>query len=105
MLPNYSDNPRKFYDVLETLTSDQLKMEWQETTEKDYWYMLECVPPKRMNSSCFMVGECSTHGVAGAIYETFIQIGDKFWRRPCELSGWNPVGYMKEIRELVTVTD
>jgi len=102
MLPKYSDNPRKYYYVLETLTADQLKKEWQETTEKDYWDMLGCLPPIRMNNNAFMVGECMTHTKDGAIYEAFIGVKGKYWKRPALLSSWNPLEYRKEIQELVT---
>jgi hypothetical protein len=100
MLPNYADNPSKYYDVLETLTPDQLKREWKQTTEEVYNNMLGCVPPIRMAGNAFMVGECMTYSKGGAIYDLFIGINRRYYRRPALLSSWNPAEYMKEIREL-----
>jgi hypothetical protein len=100
MLPNYADNPSKYYDVLETLTPDQLKREWKQATKEDYWHMLECLPPIRMAGNAFMVGECMTFSKDGAIYDLFIEINGRYYRRPALLSSWNSAEYMKEIREL-----
>jgi hypothetical protein len=98
MLPNYSDNPRKYYDILETLTADQLKSEWKETTKDDYFAMLECLPPIRWTHKSFMVGECVTHSPAGSIYEAFTIVNKKYYKRPAPLSGFDDLAYHNEIR-------
>ena len=105
MLPNYNDDPRRFYDILETLTSDQLKREWKQATQEVYYNMLGCVPPIRMAGNAFMVGECMTYSKDGAIYDLFIEINKRYYRRPALLSSWNPAEYMKEIRELESWID
>jgi len=57
MLPKYEDNPRAYYDALKELTPEQLTKEWQEIDQKEYYYLLECLPPKKFDGVTFMVNE------------------------------------------------
>lgn len=100
MLPNYSDNPLKYYEVLNTLTPDQLKQEWKQTSEEEFHRMLNILPPIRFVTGAFMVGEQMTHNENGRIYQAFIKVGDQYWQRPAYLHTFNPIEYRKEIREL-----
>lgn len=55
---------------------------WIETTEKMYWYCLECVPPRRQWHDRFLVGEPSRHNDEGAeVHTCFKQVGDKFFAK------------------------
>jgi hypothetical protein len=55
---------------------------WIETTEKMYWDMLECLPPKRMESRKFLVGEADHHNEQGeAVFACFKKVGVKFFSR------------------------
>lgn len=50
---------------------------WVQTTEKMYWNMLECVPPRAMNDEGFLVGEaeCET-GDGQSVYACFVKHGN-----------------------------
>ena len=101
MLPNYSNDPLKYFDVLYSLTLEQLKQEWKPTNQREYYRMLEVLPPIRYKDSCFMVGECMTHTNEGAIYQTFIKVGDQYWTRPAYLHTFSPSNYREEIKKRI----
>ncbi len=50
-----------------------------ETTEEQFFYGLECLPPKRWktegNKEVFFMGECYT----ADLYRAFVRIGDKYY--------------------------
>ena len=100
MLPNYDDNPMNFYNVLRKLSADQLKSEWLRTSEEDYYQMLECLPPIRWTGKCFMVGECMTSTRDGDIYECFIQVNNKYYKRPALIDTFSPSDYLAEIASI-----
>jgi hypothetical protein len=55
---------------------------WIETTEEMHWDMLECLPPKRMESRKFLVGEADHHNEQGeAVFACFKKVGVKFFAR------------------------
>jgi hypothetical protein len=55
---------------------------WVLTTEKMYWEMLECVPPRAQSKRAFLVGEPLRHNSQGeAIHSCFRQVGDEFHAR------------------------
>lgn len=89
-LPNYHDDPHKYYQVLKRLTPDELTREWREITSRDYDYLLDCVPPRAINTSAFMVGECMTHTDHGPIYEVCVCItcgaSRRYFARPAHLA-------------------
>lgn len=58
--------------------------EWIETTEKMYWDMLGVLPPVRMDSRKFLVGEADSHNAQGeAVYACFKKQGERFYARYC----------------------
>ena len=63
---------------------------WEETTESRYWEMLEVLPPEKMLSGAFLVGEPMDHdaGSGKPRFEAFRQDGEKFYKasRPMTLS-------------------
>jgi len=55
---------------------------WIPTTEKMYWDMLECVPPRKQSRNAFLVGEPLRHNENGeAVHACFRQLGDEFHAR------------------------
>lgn len=58
---------------------DAAPAEWIETTERMYFEMLECVPPRAMRHDSFLVGEPKTHNERGeAVHACFSRIGVTF---------------------------
>jgi len=62
-------------------------MNWKETTEKQYWYALEVLPPAYMGKSGgFLMGEPSDHatctitGLVRARYEGYAELGEGNYR-------------------------
>jgi hypothetical protein len=100
MLPNYSNDPLKFYDVLKSLTPDQLTKEWQPVSEEQYQEMRDVLPPIRYSNNCFLVGEPMTHTDQGVIYEAFVKIDDRHYKRPAYLHTFSPDNYRQEIAGL-----
>ena len=55
---------------------------WIETTEKMFWDMLECLPPKRMDSQKFLVGEADhDNGRGEAVFACFRRVGSRVFAR------------------------
>jgi hypothetical protein len=90
----------KYYEILDTLTAEQMRQCWQETDEKTYWDLLECVPPLHHGPNGFMVGECSTHTDAGAIYDVFVDYAGRFFWRPCPRHEWDEFQFVQQIKKL-----
>jgi hypothetical protein len=103
-LPDYHKDPRRYYDVLKSLTPDELRQEWKEITARDFDYFLGCVPPLRLRSSSFLVGECATHGERGPIHDACvcITVGSirRYFKRPAYLFDRDREDYAAEIRKL-----
>ena len=103
-LPKYSDDPQKYYAVLKSLSPDELRQEWREIDVKEFDWLLCCVPPVRINSSSFMVGEPATHGSRGPIHDVCVCITEgkhkRYFIRPAYLVDWKRDNYAAEIREL-----
>ena len=70
---------------------------WEEIDEQKFNWFLECVPPLRMSSNAFLVGECYTHTNEGAMYRACIEIKGKFYSKIVSVSGWNPSVYVNQI--------
>lgn len=55
---------------------------WIETTEKMYWNMLECVPPRAQLGDRFLVGEALRHDAEGkAVHSCFKEVGSQFFAK------------------------
>lgn len=55
---------------------------WIPTTEKMYWEMLECLPPRAMTQNAFLVGEplrSNEHGES--VYSCFTRTGENYRAR------------------------
>ncbi len=90
------------YETMQKMTEAQLAQTWREDcTEKDYEYMLECLPPRAWKDTAFLVGECLTHGIEGAIYDAFIEIDGLYYQRPAYVKHFNPATYREEIIEML----
>jgi hypothetical protein len=86
------------YRKLSKSTAEELSQApWIETTEEDYYDMLGAVPPVRMQAGAFMVGECLTHGEAGAIYEAFVSLKKRYFRRPAPIQSFDPQEFKIQI--------
>ena len=100
-LPDYSKNPQAYYAVLKTLTREQLRQEWEEITARDFDWFLCCVPPARLNSSAFVIGECATHGDRGPIHDVCVCITvgteKRYYKRPMYLIDWGKENFTEEI--------
>jgi hypothetical protein len=65
------------WDAMETNLND-----WIPTTEKMYWDMLECVPPRAMIWRAFLVGEAHSDNAEGhSLYACFKKLGDEYFAR------------------------
>jgi hypothetical protein len=94
------DEILKYYDELKTSTSAQLVARgWTEISLADYYYFLECVPPLTMKDNAFVVGECITHGLTGAIYDTCLQVSERYFMRPTPIKEFSPAKYTAEIQK------
>lgn len=102
MLEQFSPSTMEYYDAIKGMSPDTLKTEWQEITLDQYWYLMECVPPRCMKSHAFMVGECMTHTVHGPVYEAVTCVttddGARYFSRPAHLHTFDPKAYAAEIR-------
>ena len=97
-LPEYSKDPLKYFEVLKQLSRDDLKKQWRQVTEDEYYRMLEVLPPARMKHNAFMVGEPMTHSLNGIYYGAYIKLSNgTFWHRPALLHKFNPSAYAQEI--------
>lgn len=89
------------YDTMGKMTEEQLAQTWREDcTAEDYENMLECLPPKRWKDDAFLVGECLTHGIEGAIYDAFMELDGQYFQRPAYLKHFDPQKYAEQIRQL-----
>ena len=63
---------------------------WVETNEAMYWAMLECLPPRKMSSNAFLVGEPLRHNGRGAVHACFLRVGGVYWAKNlnvCDFAG------------------
>ena len=97
MLPNYEDDPIKFYNVLKSLSPEELTQVWQPITEEKFNWMLDVLPPIRYKNGCYMVGEPMTHTEHGVIYQACLKVKDSFYSRPAYLHTFDPENYRKEL--------
>lgn len=89
------------FETMQQMTETQLAETWREDcTEADYYSMLECLPPKAWKDDAFLVGECLTYGIEGAIYDAFIEIDDLYYQRPAYLKHFNPENYVQQIKKI-----
>lgn len=67
-----------FADVAKRMNTP---IEWTETTEKEYWEMLEVLPPAAMMLGCFLVGEpCDHHSGNGQPrFQGYLKRGEKYF--------------------------
>jgi hypothetical protein len=104
LLPPYHDNPRKYYDILKTLTPEQLRQEWREITIEEWEYYLGVVPPRGYNGHSFYVGECATYGTHGPIHDlcarVTIQGRERYFIRPAFLVLRAREDFEQEIKSL-----
>lgn len=102
MLEKYDPSTVEYYEAIKAMKPEELRREWQEITLENYWYWMECVPPRAMKGHAFLVGECMTHTKDGAIYQavTCVLIDDEahYYTRPALLQSFNPETYAEEIR-------
>jgi len=82
-----------YYQKLSGMTPVEMSGLWQEETADEYSEMMDVLPPIRMDGGAFMVGECVTHGLAGAIYDVHVHVGGRFFWRPAPLGSWDPLRY------------
>lgn len=107
-LPDYSENPSKYYEILRQLLPEDLKSEWVEVTRTNFDEMLDVLPPVQIRFmpgvGGFMVGECLTHSDLNQqpIYEAFVRILEegvlRYFSRPAFLLSFNLTEYEAEIR-------
>jgi hypothetical protein len=65
------------WDAMEANPSD-----WIPTTEKMYWDMLECVPPRAMTRQAFLVGEAHSDNAEGCpFYACFRKVSEQYFAR------------------------
>jgi hypothetical protein len=94
----YRLHDEAYYDEISAMTEEKLSALWEET---DFWrfnYMLEVLPPIRKAEKAFMVGECVTLGLTGALYDAYVTVDNRFFWRPGYIQKFNPITYTKEIR-------
>ena len=68
---------------------------WVEVSEGFYWQALEVLPPIKFNGRRFMVGEPWLHNEKGAVHAGFVQIGERYFARNC-----NVVDFVRLVSEL-----
>jgi Protein of unknown function (DUF1419) len=102
MLEKLNPATIEYYEAIRTLSPEELTHEWQEIELDQYWYLMECVPPKAMKGATFLVGECVTHHEKGAIYEAVTSIitddEARYFSRPALFQTFNSEAYTAEIR-------
>jgi len=65
------------WDAMEANPSD-----WIPTTEKMYWDMLECVPPRAMTRQAILVGEAHSDNAEGyPLYACFRKVSEQYFAR------------------------
>jgi hypothetical protein len=103
-LPPYHKDPRKYYDVLQTLTPEELRQEWKEITLERFEYYLGCVPPHHYNGHSFYVGEAATHGEYGPIHDLCVRVSincrTRYFMRPAYIVFRSRENYEQEINTL-----
>lgn len=103
MLEKFSPSDVAYYDAINSLSPEQLAREWREITLDQFYYLLECLPPKVWKDNAFMVGECMTHHQRGAIYEAVAQVDERYFARPALLQSFNPATYTQEIQKQFSI--
>ena len=56
-----------------------MKNEKEEITKKEYWEMMEVLPPKIMTNKGFLIGEPTTHTKKGALYGYYYKENGKYY--------------------------
>jgi len=56
-------------------------VEWTETTEENYWYALECLPPAKMAAGNFLVGEPYDHSAGNGLprFQMYRKSGNRYY--------------------------
>ena len=96
------DNSQWVYDGMYGATWNWMEHNnlWTETNEETYWEQLGCVPPIRMDSNSFMVGEANSYDDAGYLeYSAFVCIGDRYFCKICSIKTYDLGVYKQEIRK------
>jgi hypothetical protein len=96
---DFPTDTRRYYDQLKKASRQDLMKQWTRISKKDYWYMLEAVPPIRNDFPAFAVGEAITTGVAGTLYDVCTKVGRYYYMRPCPLVDFIPSRFAKEIKD------
>lgn len=81
--PEYAGAVLMLFDdfVAEKAARQHTPIEWIETTEKNYYEMLGCLPPAMMLDSAFLVGEPYDHDASNGQprFQGFRANDDKYW--------------------------
>ena len=87
-----------YFESLTKMSEQELVDTWHEVTEQDYYYMLECVPPRAMQGGAFACGETMTHHpTLGPLHECGTIVGDRYYLRVAPVLKFNPRAYAAEI--------
>ena len=68
------------YDAIHT-HRDTNPDKWQEVDEDFYNEMMCCMPPRSLENSRFMVGECSCHRERGAMYTALACVAGRYFAK------------------------
>ena len=65
---------------------------WIPTTEKMFWEMLECVPPRAQTRRAFLVGEAlHDNGEGYPVYSCFKRMGDEYHAKNMTLAEFKEI--------------
>ena len=60
---------------------DSVVYKWKRTSEKDYWYFLEVLPPENFNGTSFYMCECQEYNM----YHYYTKYKGKYYTCLCEI--------------------
>lgn len=74
------EQPKEWAELWEAMKGEPSP--WVLTTDRQYWAMLEVLPPEAMHGTGFLVGEATRHNANGeAVYAMFCRVGDEYQAR------------------------
>uniref|UniRef100_A0A6M3LFT3 Uncharacterized protein n=1 Tax=viral metagenome TaxID=1070528 RepID=A0A6M3LFT3_9ZZZZ len=72
---------------------------WREVGEEIFYDQMECVPPAKMSSITFAVGEAWKSDKTGIVHAMFCKTDGRFFARHDYLANFNPIAYREQIRK------
>lgn len=94
-----TENRLEVYKKIKAMTEAQLVETWQEITDKQFWWYIECVIPARWDLPAVASGEPTCEGVEGTIHTVVCLVDGRCFKRHGTVELFNPARYITEIKK------